>query len=92
MAFSSLKAGSDIMFLYSLCVEELYCMSVLQLRKSFCSITVILLESSDVSISMTSISFAPSEGSSKLLSSKSKLESGNPDDPSVDEMRKGLSV
>ena len=80
MAFSSSKAGSDIKILCSLCAEEL------QLRKSVGSITVISLESSDVFISITSISFVLSEGSSKLITSNSKLESGNPDEPSVDKM------
>ena len=86
MALSSSKAGSDIKFSCSLCVEELYCASVLQLRKSVCSITVISLESSDVFISITLILFVLSEGSLELLTSNSKLESGNPDEPSVDEM------
>ena len=90
-------------FLCSLCVEELYyyCASMLQLRRSVCSITVISLESSDVFISITSISSILSitsissilsEGSLEELTSNSKFESGNPNEPSVDEIKKGRSV
>ena len=92
MALSSSKAGSDIKFSCSLCVEKLYCASVLQLRKSVCSITVISLESSDVFISITSISSILSEGSLEVLTSNSKFESGNPSEPSVDEIKNGRSV
>ena len=53
-----------------------------------CSITVISSESSEVSISMISIPFVSVEGFTMLLSSKS----GNPVEPSVDEILRGLSV
>ena len=101
MALSSSNSGSVINFLCSLIVEELCCTSILQFRGSVCSITVTLLESSEVFISitsissvlsLTSISFVLSEGSLGALTSNSKFESGNPNEPSVDEIKKGRSV
>ena len=101
IAFSSSNSGSVINFSCSLIVEELCCTSRLQFRRSVCSITVTSLESPEVFIlitsilsvlSLTLILSVLSKGSLGELISNLKFESGNPNEPSLDEIMNGRSV
>ena len=101
IAFSSSNSGSVINSSCSLSVGEFCCTSRSQFGRSVCSITVTSLESSEVSISITSISSVLSqillssvlsEGSLGELISNSKFESGKPNEPSLDEIMNGRSV